>query len=112
MTRHEEKEYMYKILEAYQVEDGKVYDPTYDCLFTMDQAKRSIDIFIELADLREDESIIDFVENKIYTMPIEYQADLAIKTTDMLHDEKIINDDIYRKALANISMYKKLHACQ
>ena len=100
MSKQEEKEYMYKLLEAYKVDNDMFYDPNYKCLFTMDQAKRSIDIFIELADLREDESIID----KMYVMSIDDQADLAIKTINMMHDEKIIDDDVYMKALSNVYM--------
>ena len=100
MSKQEEKEYMYKVLETHQVEDGKIYDPMYDCMFTMDQAKRSIDILIDLAVHGEDGSIID----KIIAMPLNDTIDLAEKAINMMHDEEIIDDDVYRKALSNISM--------
>jgi hypothetical protein len=93
--REESRKEMYSLYEGLVTEKG-IYDLAYDYYFTLEEAKKTVDIMIdEVLQLNEDE---DFNE-KFASLSMVEQYAVCIGITEKMHLYGIIDDSIYEEAI-------------
>ena len=93
--KEKSREEMYSLLEGHVTEKG-IYDFAYDCYYSLEEAKKTIDIMIdEVLHLDEDE---DF-NKKFASLSVEEQYTACLEIAEKMHQYGIIDDSIYEEAI-------------